>query len=137
MKDKDGIEKARILVIEDDSQLQQVLSSTLLMAGYDIRITADGFKGYEVFQSFKPDLIITDVVIPGRSGLELAAKIRQDNPEIKVVYVSGFFGVKGFSGTKSLKEELGDDMSKYGYRSLPKPFEIGEMLELISGYLSE
>ncbi len=99
------------------------------MEGYDVRIAVDGVNGYEFCRQFEPDLLFTDVVMPKMNGLELVRKIREVNPQIKVIYISGFFGIN------RLKRELDEDILKYGYPTLSKPFKTSEMLDLVKNYL--
>ena len=123
--------RIRILVVEDEFGLQETFRDVFSMEGYDVQVAADGEEGLDLYHTFNPDLIFTDVVMPKLNGLELVSKIRETNRDIKVIYISGFFGIK------SLKRDLDLDMSKYGYRSLSKPFKISTMLELVENYLSE
>ena len=120
--------KMKILVVEDEFGLQEIFRDIFLMEGYDVRVAVDGDKGYEVFIQFQPDLVFTDVVMPKMNGLEMVRKIREVNPRIKVIYVSGFFGIKG------LKKELDEDILKYAYPTLSKPFKTSAMLELVKLY---
>ena len=90
----------------------------------------DGDNGYEAYRQFKPDLVFTDVVMPKMSGLELVRKIREADPDIKVIYISGFFGIK------RLKQELDEDISTYGYPTLAKPFRTSDMLDLVKNYIT-
>jgi len=123
--------KNKILVVEDEFGLQDMFKTVFQMEGYDVKVAVDGDHGYEVYVEFQPDLVFTDVVMPKMSGLELVAKIRQVNPRIKVIYISGFFGIR------RLKRELEEEMLKYGYPGLSKPFKISKMLELVKDYLEE
>ena len=143
MKDEDLIElikkgakkgakrKKKILIVEDEFGLQEIFNDIFLMEGYDVRVSVDGVNGYEVYCQFEPDLVFTDVVMPKMNGLELVKKIREVNPQIKVIYISGFFGIK------RLKRELDEDILKYGYPTLSKPFKTSEMLDLVKTYLEE
>jgi len=123
--------KKRILVVEDEFGLQEVFRDIFLMEGYEVRVAVDGIEGYEVYKDFQPDLVFTDVIMPNMSGIELVKKIRELNPRIKVIYVSGFFGIK------KLKSQLDEDILRYGYRTLAKPFKASAMLELVAEYLAE
>jgi DNA-binding NtrC family response regulator len=123
--------KRRILVVEDEFGLQDMFRAVFLMEGYDVKVAVDGDRGYEVYCEFQPDLVFTDVVMPKMSGLELVAKIREINSNIKVIYISGFFGIK------RLKGELDEEVLRYGYPCLSKPFKISKMLELVKDYLGE
>jgi CheY-like chemotaxis protein len=127
---KSTTERRKILVVEDEFGLQETLRNIFLMEGYDTRIAQDGDNGYLVYQQFKPDLILTDVVMPKMNGIELVRKIRKDFSNIKVIYMSGFFGIK------RLKQELDDELLKYDYKTLSKPFKISDMLDMVSLYLS-
>jgi CheY-like chemotaxis protein len=121
--------KKKILVVEDEFGLQETLRDIFRMEGYDVRVAVDGEKGYQAFLEFKPDLVFTDVVMPIMSGIELVKKIRQGHPKIKVIYISGFFGLR------NVKRDLNEDVLKYGYPCLSKPFKISAMLELVDRYL--
>jgi len=123
--------KIRVLVVEDEFGLQEILRDIFVMEGYNVRIATDGEEGYKAYLKFKPDLIVTDIVMPKMTGLELIQKIRLVNPEIKVIYVSGFFGVRGIKG--DIKEEI----QRYDYPYLAKPFRISQMLRLVDEYLNK
>ncbi|MDB9822184.1 response regulator [Deltaproteobacteria bacterium] len=121
--------KKKILVVEDEFGLQEIFRDIFVMEGYDVRVAVDGIDGYRVYKKFLPDLLFTDVVMPNMSGLELVQKIRKLNPLIKVIYISGFFGIR------RLRQELDKDIAKYGYPTLSKPFKTSGMLELVKNYL--
>jgi len=101
-----------------------------IMEGYDVRVAVDGEDGYRTFLEFKPDLILTDVVMPKMSGVELVRKIRKKTASIKVIYISGFFGLR------NVKRDLNEDMLTYGYHCLAKPFKVSAMLEMVDDYLA-
>ena len=122
--------KKKILVVEDEFGLQETFRDVFIMEGYDVRVALDGEEGYQTYLKFKPDLVFTDVIMPIMSGIELVKKIRRDNPKIKVIYISGFFGLK------NVKHDLNEDVLKYGYPCLSKPFKISSMLELVEKYLA-
>jgi len=121
--------KKRILIVEDEFGLQEIFKDIFLMEGFDVRVAVDGVNGYEVYCQFEPDLVFTDVVMPKMNGLELVEKIREVNPRIKVIYISGFFGIS------RLKRKLDEDILNYGYPTLSKPFKTSAMLDLVNNYL--
>jgi CheY-like chemotaxis protein len=121
--------KKKILVVEDEFGLQETLRDVFQMEGYEVRVAVDGDKGYRAYQKFRPDLIFTDIVMPKMTGLELVSKIRETDPGIKVIYVSGFFGVR------PLKDALDEEVRNYGYPVLPKPTKISVMLDLVKEYM--
>ncbi|MBN2062604.1 MAG: response regulator [Deltaproteobacteria bacterium] len=123
--------KKRLLVVEDEFGLQEIFRDIFTMEGYDVRVAIDGDNGYEVYVKFKPDLVFTDVVMPKMSGLDLVRKIRETEPDIKVIYISGFFGIR------RLKQQLDEDVALYGYPLLAKPFKTSNMLDIVRNYLDE
>jgi two-component system, response regulator, stage 0 sporulation protein F len=122
--------KKKILVVEDEFGLQETFREVFLMEGYEVRVAVDGENGYQNFLTFKPDLVFTDVVMPKISGIELIKKIRLIDPTIKVIYISGFFGLK------NVKQDLDEEILRYRYPYLSKPFKITTMLELVDNYLN-
>jgi CheY-like chemotaxis protein len=128
-EEKNG--KKKILVVEDEFGLQETFRDVFIMEGYDVRVALDGEEGSRTYLQFKPDLLFTDVVMPIMSGIELVKKIRNDNPRIKVIYISGFFGLR------NVKQKLQEDILKYGYHCLSKPFKVSAMLELVDRYLND
>ena len=123
--------KKKILVVEDEFGLQEIFRDVFLMEGYDVRVAVNGDSGYQIYREFKPDLVLTDVVMPKMSGLEFVRKIRETNTQIKVIYISGFFGIN------RLKRKLDEEILKYGYPTLSKPFKISTMLDLVKDYLKD
>ncbi len=122
--------KKKILVVEDEFGLHELFRDIFHMEGYEVRIATNGLNGYEIYKEFKPDLIFTDIIMPEMDGLELVSKIREINPQIKVIYMSGFFGIK------NLKERIRGEVEKYGYLTFSKPFKLSHMLEIVNEYLN-
>jgi len=123
--------KRKILVVEDEFGMQELFKDIFLMEGYDVRTATDGELGYEVYCEFLPDLIFTDVVMPRINGTELIAKVRETNPQVKVIYISGFFGLK------RVKKKLDEEILKYQYPTLSKPFQVSVMLDMVKEYLNK
>jgi CheY-like chemotaxis protein len=122
-------EKWKVLVVEDEFGYQDTLRNIFTMEGFDVRVAIDGDTGYEVYKDFKPDLVLTDVLMPNVNGIELVRRIRNDDSIIKIIYMSGFFGVK------RLKKELDDEVAQYQYPTLSKPFKVSHLLEIVREYL--
>ena len=123
--------KKKILVLEDEPGLRNLFRDIFIMEGYDVRSAADGDEGYGAYAAFEPDLIFADVVMPKMNGLEAVKQIRNLNPGIRVIYISGFFGIE------DIKHEIDREVEKYGYRTISKPFKLSELLELVKDYLAE
>lgn len=69
----------RILIIDDESSIHNVLSAYLKAEGYEFKSAYDGPEGLEIARSFKPDIVVLDVMLPGMDGIELLAKLRRES----------------------------------------------------------
>jgi two-component system KDP operon response regulator KdpE len=67
----------RILVVDDERQITRVLRTSLQSSGYEVSVAKDGEEGLEMFKTLAPDLVITDLAMPGMGGIELTRAIRQ------------------------------------------------------------
>lgn len=114
----------KILVVDDEPQITRVLLRGLESAGYQVRIASDGRAGLETFRSWLPDLVITDLSMPGFTGLELCERIRQLS-EVPVLVLS----VKEDEPTKVKAFDLGAD----DYVS--KPFGMAELTARVRALL--
>ncbi len=107
-----------ILVVDDDNGSREAISELLTGMGYDVRQAADAEAGLHTLMTGKIDVLLTDIVLPGRSGVELAKAAIERNPGIKIVFVSGSDGPR--------PNEVGFDCT-----SLRKPFAIEQLHALI------
>jgi len=81
---------ARIMVVEDDDNLRHITQMQLNAAGYDTSVAADAEQAQELLKKSPTDLVITDLNMPGRSGLDLLKKIRLEYPETTVVIFTAY-----------------------------------------------
>ncbi len=79
----------RILVVEDDERVRSALSCLLRSWGYDVDVASDGTQGWEKVASTGPVVVISDLRLPGMSGLELLKRTRESNPGICFIMLSG------------------------------------------------
>ena len=70
--------EARLLVVEDDANIVELLSASLRFAGFEVAAATDGQQALRVAREFRPDLMVLDVMMPGESGLDLTQSLRQD-----------------------------------------------------------
>jgi len=68
----------KILVVEDDKFLRELITQKLLKEGYDISEAVDGEKGIESVQKEKPDLVLLDLILPGIDGFEVLSRVKSD-----------------------------------------------------------
>ena len=117
-------EPARILVVDDEPQLTRVLRTGLKSRGYDVRAAADGLAGFEAFNDWHPDLVITDLAMPNVDGLELCRRLRAVS-QVPIIVLSA----KGEEKTKVEALDLGAD------DFVTKPFGIDELLARVRASL--
>ena len=118
----------RILVIDDDPLLRDVLCQRLARAGYEVNSAADAEEANSLFVSFTPDVVITDIYMPNKDGLEVIMELRQSFPNLKIIAMSG--------GTA--KEDVLVTASSLGASyTLVKPFEAAELLHAVQHVAAE
>jgi DNA-binding response OmpR family regulator len=80
----------KVLLVEDTLHLAEEISDLLRMAGYDVMFVKDGYSALGILKKFKPDLILTDLVMPGMDGAELIyqIRIREDYSHVPIVIFS-------------------------------------------------
>jgi len=108
----------RVLVIEDDQEIAQVLQRSLRMEGYDVKLTGDGSQALDDTQAFLPDLIVLDLGLPGMDGIEIARKLREDEDDTPILILTAR------DALDSRVEGLDVGADDY----LVKPFERQELL---------
>mgnify|MGYP003442173622 CR=1 FL=1 len=79
-----------ILVADDDTAIRTVLNQALSRAGYEVRLTGNAATLWRWVSQGEGDLVITDVVMPGMSGPELVARLRDERASLKVIFMSGY-----------------------------------------------
>jgi DNA-binding response OmpR family regulator len=79
----------RVLVVDDDSQIRELLEEYLTDRGYKARGVADGNEGVRAVVEDRPDVVLLDIEIPGLNGIDALAKIRAVAPDVKVIMISG------------------------------------------------
>jgi CheY-like chemotaxis protein len=80
---------AHILLIEDDDGVRGMLRDTLVHCGHEVTEARNGQEGLALYFQIKPDLLITDIVMPEKEGLELLIELRKRHPPAKVIAISG------------------------------------------------
>ena len=69
--------KQKILIVDDEPSIQELIGFNLEQSGFDTAIAADGFAALEMFESYKPDLIVLDLMLPGKDGYDVCKEIRR------------------------------------------------------------
>ncbi|MGB5746212.1 MAG: response regulator [Desulfobacterales bacterium] len=117
-----------ILLIDDEKPFRAVIKQVLSKAGYDVVEAANGVEGINRFYEKPADVIITDIIMPEKEGIETIIELKQAHPEVKLIAMSG----GGWYGT-----DIDFDMAKkLGARTLDKPFALQELLDVVSELLN-
>lgn len=114
----------RILIVDDELQITRALRHGLAAHRYDVRTAADGEGAIDTFRDFRPDLVITDLQMPGMSGIDLCRQLREQS-QIPIIVLS----VKGEEKTKVAALEAGAD------DYVTKPFGMDELVARIRAVL--
>jgi signal transduction histidine kinase len=102
--------KKRILLVDDEKDIRDVLNLALNDMGYEVFEAEDGNEALRVFQDARPPIVLTDIKMPNMDGIELLQKIKRENPEAEVVMITGHGDMD--LAVKSLKYEATDFITK-------------------------
>jgi DNA-binding NtrC family response regulator len=111
----------RLLVVDDEANARTALAELLRQEGFSVETAADGFKALARFQEFGPDLVLTDLKMPGMDGVELLRKLREQDSETVVVLMTAFGAVE--TAVSAMREGAAD--------YLTKPLNVDELLLVI------
>ncbi|WP_418185654.1 response regulator transcription factor [Aliarcobacter vitoriensis] len=111
----------KILIVEDEQKLANLIKSSIKELFFKISIAKDGEEGLKKFKSFKPDIIISDIMMPKLTGLEMSQKIKEQNSSIPIIILSAY------SQKEMLLKAIDLGISKY----FIKPFDIESFIEYL------
>ncbi len=117
-----------ILVIEDDDQVRILLKKMLENAGYSVMEAPNGDIGLKLYSKQPVDLIITDLIMPEKEGIETIRELRKENPNIKIIAISGGGSVDP-AQYLHMAERLGVK------RTFAKPFRREDILQAVEELL--
>jgi len=108
----------RILLAEDDNDMRRFLAKALQTAGYDVVSFDNGLSAYERFREEPFNLLLTDIVMPEMDGIELARRATELDPDLKVMFITGFAAVALNPDSQAPKEA----------KVLSKPFHLKDLV---------
>jgi len=120
----------RILIIDDDDLIRQMVRDVLERDGYDVEDASDGKQGLRAFMENPADLVITDLVMPEKEGIEIIIELRRDFPELKIIAISGG-GTVGGSQYLDVAGKLGAD------KILGKPLKLRQLVTIVKELLEK
>jgi CheY-like chemotaxis protein len=119
---------SRILIVDDDPSFRTMLSQMLERAGYEVQEAENGNAALAAYSRQSSDLIITDLVMPEKEGIETIMEFRRTNPQAKIIAISGGGRINP-EVTLDLARKLGAN------RCLAKPFTQREILDAVAQLL--
>ncbi len=115
----------RVLVVDDEPSLAELLASVLRYEGWDIRTAADGSSAVRTAREFKPDAVVLDVMLPDFSGLEVLRRLRSELPHVCVLFLTA----------RDAVEDRVAGITAGGDDYVTKPFSLEEVLARLRGLL--
>ncbi|OAI50015.1 hypothetical protein AYO45_00095 [Gammaproteobacteria bacterium SCGC AG-212-F23] len=101
---------AKILLVEDDDLVNDMLAQMLTRAGHEVACTADGEEATNYLKKISPDIMVTDIIMPKKSGITLISEVKNKHPNMEIIAISGG-GRLDPTGYLDLSESLGAAVS--------------------------
>ena len=125
MNEKTGA-MPKILLAEDDNDMRRFLVRALSNAGYEVASVDNGRSAYERLREDPFELLLTDIVMPEMDGIELARRATEIDPDLKVMFITGFAAVALNAATQAPKEA----------KILSKPFHLRDLVNEVDRMLA-
>lgn len=122
--------KNKILVIEDDPQFREMLIEMLERKEYDVFSASDGEEGIEIWKSVNPDVVITDIIMPNKEGIETILDLKRRNKEVKIIAISG-------GGRTNAQDNLRSAKLLGASLVIAKPFESSQLIGAVEELLKK
>jgi DNA-binding response OmpR family regulator len=118
-----------VLLIEDDRAVLHSLAALLEAEGFNVLTADDGIVGMRVFHQHRPDIVVTDIIMPNQEGIETIVQMRRSRPDMKIIAMSGG-GRIGNMDFLSIAQGLGANAT------LAKPFDPDELTAVVHDLLA-
>ncbi|VVT05936.1 Response regulator receiver protein CpdR [Rhizobium sp. EC-SD404] len=119
--DISGRQRMKILLAEDDNDMRRFLVKALEKAGYEVRAFDNGASAYDRLREEPFSLLLTDIVMPEMDGIELARRATELDPDLKVMFITGFAAVALNPDSNAPKDA----------KVLSKPFHLRDLVDEI------
>ena len=118
---------AKILIIDDDVGMRRTASRILRRGGHKVVEAGDGVEGLCIFRTELPDIVVSDIVMPKKEGIETILELRRENPALLILAISG--NLTGSTNYLRFAEKLGAN------GTLAKPFRAADLLREIDNLM--
>ncbi len=116
---------SRILVVDDESNISDLIATSLRFVGFDVRTAASGSEALRVAEEFKPDALILDVMLPDQNGFDVCRQLRQDGHNVGVLFLTA----------KDTVEDKIQGLTIGGDDYVTKPFSLEELVARLRALL--
>ena len=120
----------RILIIDDDERTRKLFRKILEAESYEVIEASDGNEGIKLYRQDPTDLVITDIIMPEKEGIETIMELKKDFPDVKVIAVSG-------GGHEEAESYLNIAKKVGAAEALTKPIKNDELVEIIANILNK
>jgi len=119
--------KTKVLVVDDNVEQVNILEKIFTKDGYQVKVASSGFDALKIAEGEDIDIVITDMSMPGMSGLKLLKQIKEKKPSVEVIIITAFGEWGAYA--EALKQGA--------YEFLNKPFKVEDILNLVRGIESK
>jgi CheY-like chemotaxis protein len=121
---------AKVLLIDDDEGVRASVAKILASGGHDTVVAVNGLDGIDALIRTRFDLVITDILMPVQEGIETIQRVRELDPEIPIIAISGAFGQNNYSVLDDARL-IGADLA------IEKPFSVEKLLDGVTQVLEK
>lgn len=120
----------KILIIDDEPYILLMLKKMLEKAGYEVDLASNGQQGMQIFEKDKVDLVITDIIMPDKEGLEIILEMKKQRPDLKIIAISG--------GGRISPESYLECAAHFGATKVfQKPFKQKELVSAVNELIAQ
>ncbi len=120
----------KIIIIDDEPYILLMLKKMLERAGHEVDLASNGKQGMEIFEKENADLVITDIIMPDKEGLEIILEMKKQRPDLKIIAISG--------GGRISPESYLECATHFGAsRVFQKPFKQKELVSAVNELIAK
>ena len=122
---------AKILVVDDEQNIRNILRETLKKEQHEVFEASSGLDASAILDAHNIELMITDLVMPGKTGLDLIMEVKERNPELTIIAISGGGGINGRFDYLPIAQLIGAN------NIIKKPFSISDIKQTVAELLAQ
>ena len=122
---------AKILIVDDEQNIRNIIRETLKKEKHEVFEASSGLDASTILESNNIELMITDLVMPGKTGLDLIMEVKERNPELSIIAISGGGGINGRFDYLPIAQLIGAN------NIIKKPFSISDIKQTVAELLAQ